>query len=171
MTVRLRGGRVVLRRFHESELPGMWERELRRGGKGDRDKYFAFLRGSGEWTADELRLAVEVDGALAGDVQARRGRASMPQGVTELGIGLFDEARGKGVGTEVLTLLCRHLFDDEGFHRVQLSTDVDNVAMRRCAQKAGFTEEGVLRGFWRTDDGLRDYVMCGRTLDDHRSSG
>jgi RimJ/RimL family protein N-acetyltransferase len=53
-------------------------------------------------------------------------------------------------------------------HRVQLSTDVGNPAMRRAAEKAGFTFEGVLRGFWRQDDGMHDYAMYGRALADHR---
>ena len=40
--------------------------------------------------------------------------------------------------------------------------------MRRAAEKAGFAFEGVMRGFWRQDDGIEDYAMYGRTLADHR---
>jgi RimJ/RimL family protein N-acetyltransferase len=166
MSVRIAGDRVVLRAFHEAEIDVMWARELARGGSGDRDRYAEFLRGSGAWQAEELRLAVEADDELVGDVQARRSRWALPAGVTEIGIGLFDDAQGRGIGTQALRLFTPYLFED-GFHRVQLSTDVDNVAMRRSAEKAGYTFEGVLRGFWRDDAGLHDYAMYARTLADH----
>jgi RimJ/RimL family protein N-acetyltransferase len=161
MTIRLRGEHVTLRAFREEEIAPMWERERARGGKGDPDRYAAFLRATGGWNGDELRLV--------GDVQARRSRVAMPEGVTELGIALFDGRTGRGIGTEALRLIARHLFDEDGFHRVQLSTDVDNAPMRRSAEKAGFTFEGVLRGYWRDGEGIHDYAMYARTLADHRA--
>ena len=106
MTIRLSGDRVVLRAFREAEFAGMWDRELARGGSGDRDRYFAFLGATGGWNGDELRLAIETDGALVGDIQARRSRTAMPEGVTELGIALFDGWTGRGLGTEALRLFC-----------------------------------------------------------------
>jgi RimJ/RimL family protein N-acetyltransferase len=167
MTLRLRGDRVLLRPFREAEFDEMWERNLARGGSGDRERYVEFLRSTGGWQRDELLLAIEAEGRLVGDIQARRSRLAMPDGVTELGIALFDGWTGRGLGTEALRLLCRHLFEADGFHRVQLSTDVTNAAMRRSAEKAGFAFEGVLRGYWREGDEISDYAMYARTLADH----
>ncbi|MGZ4132337.1 MAG: GNAT family N-acetyltransferase [Actinomycetota bacterium] len=176
MTIRLRGGRVVLRAFHEAELPLLWDREVE-ASVGEppedtpegRERLYARLRRSGGWTEEELRLAIEAGGVLAGDIQARRSHWVLPPWVTELGIGLFPEACGKGIGTDALQTISRFLFEEDGFLRVQLSTDVANQAMRRSAEKAGFTYEGTLRGFWPEGDEVHDYAMYGRTLADHRN--
>jgi RimJ/RimL family protein N-acetyltransferase len=139
--------------------------------EGYRDRLRARVERSGAWNRSELLLAVEADGRLVGDVQARRDDETMPPGLYEIGIGLFAEARGQGVGTEALTLVTDYLFGEEHAHRVQLSTDVDNVAMRRSAEKAGFRLEGILRGFWPSPDGpARDHAMYAITRDDHDGS-
>jgi RimJ/RimL family protein N-acetyltransferase len=49
---------------------------------------------------------------------------------------------------------------------VQLTTDVENAAMRHVAEHLGFGLEGTLRGFMPTKEGPRDYVMYGITRDD-----
>ena len=48
---------------------------------------------------------------------------------------------------------------------MQLTTDVDNAAMRRVAERLGFGFEGVLRGFMPIGEGPRDYAMYGMTRD------
>ncbi|MDH5225630.1 MAG: GNAT family N-acetyltransferase, partial [Actinomycetota bacterium] len=60
------------------------------------------------------------------------------------------------------------LFIDEAAHRVQLTTDVENEAMSRVAERVGFTLEGVLRSFMPSADGPRDYRMYAITGSDHR---
>jgi RimJ/RimL family protein N-acetyltransferase len=169
MSVRLRGEVVTLRPFREEEFDDVVAREVSPDAPAEvRGKVRDRLWRSGEWADGELRLAVEADGALVGDCQVRTSAWAMPPGVAEIGIALFEEATGKGYGTDTLRTLSARLFDEDGMHRVQLSTDVGNPAMRRAAEKAGFTFEGVLRGFWRQDDGMHDYAMYGRALADHR---
>lgn len=91
----------------------------------------------------------------------------LPPGVFELGIDLFDEAdRGRGMGGIALSLLMKRLFEDEGAHRVQLTTDVDNAAMRRTSERLGFSLEGVMRSFMPSLDGPRDYAIYAITRDD-----
>src|SRR5204862_6474775 len=54
---------------------------------------------SGEFDGTEILLGIQVDGRLAGEVQARQPRMGLPPGVFELGIDLFDGAdRGRGIG-------------------------------------------------------------------------
>jgi RimJ/RimL family protein N-acetyltransferase len=53
--------------------------------------------------------------------------------------------RGKGLGREALALLVDYGFRIRGLHRLQLETFAHNTAMRRCAERVGFTEEGRLR--------------------------
>jgi RimJ/RimL family protein N-acetyltransferase len=59
------------------------------------------------------------------------------------------------------------LFEDEGAHRVQLTTDIDNAAMRRLSERLGLVFEGMLRNFMPSTDGPRDYAMYAMTSDDY----
>jgi RimJ/RimL family protein N-acetyltransferase len=123
---------------------------------------------SGEFDGTELLLGIQVDGRLAGEVQARQPRMGLPPGVFELGIDLFNAAdRGRGLARTALTQLLTRLFVDEGAHRVQLTTDVDNAAMRGVSERLGFRFEGVMRGFMPSTDGPRDFAMYGMTKDDY----
>ena len=180
MSLQLRGAHVVLRPFRDGEFDALWAEETADRGEFQaavpndeayRGRLRARVDASGGWTRTELMLAVESAGVLAGDVQARRDDESMPPGLFEVGIGVFRGCRGRGIGTEALSLLTDHLFMEELAHRVQLSTDVDNMAMRRAAEKAGYTFEGVLRGFWPAPGGaVRDHAMYARTRYDHDRS-
>jgi len=170
--IRLRGRRVTLRPFRGEDFDVVWAEERRDRGqffeplpdtREHRERLRTILNTSGVWTRTQLRLAIEGDGSLAGDIQARRDEDAMPPGVFEVGLGVFARARGKGIGTEALDLMTTYLFDDEQAHRVQLSTDVDNIAMRRVAERTGFSCEGVLRGFMPSRDGLRDYALYAMT--------
>jgi len=62
------------------------------------------------------------------------------------GITLLPAERGRGVGAIAQRLLADHLFATTELDRVEAGTDVDNVAERRALEKAGFREEGTLRG-------------------------
>ena len=164
----LRGAHVVLRPF----------------GSGDVDALLAAVDlglASASERADERRriermvaltftlvddgfwpLAVEHDGELVGDIQARAGRYAFPPGVCELGLTLFPFARGRGIGTESVTLLAEHL--QPTWPRVQSTTAETNVAMRRVLERAGFTYEGTLAAYAPDELGGREtYVMYART--------
>jgi RimJ/RimL family protein N-acetyltransferase len=123
------------------------------------------LERSGARNGWEIMFAVEADGRLVGAVQGRCPRLALPPGVWELGIELWDEAdRGRGIGRETIALLSSHLFDGEDAIRVQATTDVDNVAMRRVLEALGFRFEGILRGFMPDPPGPpHDYAMYGVT--------
>ena len=54
---------------------------------------------------------------------------------------------------------------------MQLTTDVENTAMRRVAERLGFTFEGVLRSFMPSADGPHDYAMYAITKDDDERNG
>ncbi|MCW2776644.1 MAG: hypothetical protein JWN17_369 [Frankiales bacterium] len=68
----------------------------------------------------------------------------------DIGISLHGTARGRGHGTRAQRMLAEHLFATTGVHRVQASTDVENLAEQAALERAGFRREGVLRGAqWR----------------------
>jgi RimJ/RimL family protein N-acetyltransferase len=67
------------------------------------------------------------------------------QGVAEVGYWVAPGARGKGACTRAVRLVSRWLIADHGIERLQLRADEQNAASRKVAEKAGFTQEGVLR--------------------------
>lgn len=179
MTIRLVGDGVTVRPFDRGEFDRLWAEETSDRGAFEapwsphddraRERVWARVRHSGTWRDRRvLDLAIEADRGLAGDVQARRDPDYAPPGLFDIGIALFGDRRGRGVGTVALSLVTAFLFDEEHAVRVSLSTDIDNIAMRRSAEKAGYTCEGVLRGFWALQDAPpRDYALYARTRADH----
>jgi RimJ/RimL family protein N-acetyltransferase len=157
----IRGERVLLRGFRADELDALYEGRLRSTtmiGEVDRERLRGRVEVSGSWHGGGLDLAVEVDGELVGAVDVRENRGIMPPGVCELGIELWAEARGSGLGTDAVAALTRWLHDT-GFPRVQAGTDVGNAPMRRALEKAGFACEGTMRAFMRDGDGRADYAL------------
>jgi RimJ/RimL family protein N-acetyltransferase len=67
------------------------------------------------------------------------------QGVAETGYWVAPQARGRGVGRRALRLVSRWTISDHGLERLQLRADEQNLASRKVAENAGFTQEGVLR--------------------------
>jgi len=167
----LRGDRVTLRPFREDEFAlalarQPFEDEERREVRRRR------LALSGTRTAWEIMFAIEAEARLLGDIQARCSDQAMPPGVWEIGLDLWQPSdRGRGLGSEAVRLITSHLFEVEGAHRVQATTDVDNAAMRRSLEKCGFTFEGFLRGFMPLADGPpHDHAMYATTRNDRRST-
>ncbi|MFJ3614268.1 GNAT family N-acetyltransferase [Streptomyces hydrogenans] len=71
------------------------------------------------------------------------------------GIDLFldPSVHGRGLGTDAVRTLARHLVDDHGFHRLVIDPATDNAAAIRCYEKAGFRPVGVMRQYERGADG------------------
>ncbi|MBT2452232.1 GNAT family N-acetyltransferase [Streptomyces sp. ISL-43] len=77
-----------------------------------------------------------------------------------LGISLRPGCRGRGLGAEVVRLLCGYGFSVRGLHRLQVDTLADNTAMIRAASAAGFALEGTLHGAaWVCGEFLDEVVM------------
>ena len=176
MTV-LEGSRITLRPLREDEFPTLWtasERWLSESGSHmSREDAQARVReriaGSGTMTVDGIDLAIEHEDRLVGDIQARTNPKAMPPGVLELGIELFDEQdRSKGLGAEAVRLITAYAFDHLEAHRVQLGTDLENVAMRRVSERLGFVFEGTMRAFMPSPDGPRNYAMYAMTAADYQ---
>ena len=160
---------VTLRAFRADEIDAALRRvaaaELAAGDDAAVGRKRERLERSGTRTEWEVWFAIEVQGRVVGDIQGRCSDTAMPPGVWELGVELWEERdRGRGIGHEACALLVSYLFDRESAIRVQATTDVDNVAMRRTLERFGFGFEGVLRGFMPAADGPpRDYAMYGMT--------
>lgn len=112
---------------------------------------------------DRSYLAVDAGGACAGWVNWR----TVPRSSTfVIGIALFSDHRGHGVGTEAQRQLVAYLFDTTPVHRLQADTEVGNVAEQRSLEAVGFQREGVQRGLHFRAGQWRDSVMYGLLRDD-----
>lgn len=78
------------------------------------------------------------------------------RGVVELGYWVGSQARGRGIASRAVSLLCVWLFAELGYERVELRVEPANVGSRRVAEKAGFSFEGVARSVkWHARSGDR----------------
>ncbi len=77
----------------------------------------------------------------------------------ELEIWIAPRDRGRGLAGAALELAGRWLLRDCGLERVALLVDPANETMLRAAAAAGFTQEGVLRGYLRERSGRVDVAV------------
>jgi RimJ/RimL family protein N-acetyltransferase len=80
-------------------------------------------------------------------------------GELELGYIVAQQARGRGIATEILRLLTRWAFEEVQAQRVYLIIDVENAASSRVAERCGYRLEGIMRSIHvkqgrRADAGL-----------------
>jgi RimJ/RimL family protein N-acetyltransferase len=105
-------------------------------------------------------FVIELDGELAGTMRFERANARSR--IADLGgLAVHPDFRGAKVADTAARLFQRHLFDDLGFHRVQMEIYGFNARAMRHAERAGFTREGVRRkAYWRNDEWV-DGVLFG----------
>jgi [ribosomal protein S5]-alanine N-acetyltransferase len=98
------------------------------------------------------------------------GAASRPGGpeigCLEIGILLFPEDRGQGLGTAAQRLLAQYLFTTTLVNRLQAITNVENIAEQKALERAGFRREGVMRGLAFDGGRWHDGVLYARLRDD-----
>jgi [ribosomal protein S5]-alanine N-acetyltransferase len=111
----------------------------------DEAEFRARLAMSGQLHDGTLDLAVDVDRQAAGRIQTfvPPYRVLAP-GTFDLGIGLRDEARGKGYGREAVALLTDWLFEHAGALLVEAGIDPANHPMRAVFRHIGWQEDGTV---------------------------
>lgn len=150
----LRGDAVTLRPGTEADVAALREvlgdPSVTRwwGTPAPAEEIAADLRGDD----DTVMLVIEVDGQLAGGIQYVEESDPMYR---HAGIDIFltGRSQSRGVGTEAMRLLVRHLIDVRGHHRLTIDPAVDNARAVRCYEKVGFRPVGVMRRYERGPDG------------------
>jgi aminoglycoside 6'-N-acetyltransferase len=101
---------------------------------------------------DVSKCAVLLDGEPIGFVQWHEETDPMYR---HAGVDLFlaSDFHGRGLGTEVVRVVCTHLIDERGFHRVVIDPEVANGAAIACYRKVGFKPVGVMRRYQRDSSG------------------
>ncbi|HWF33497.1 MAG TPA: GNAT family protein [Solirubrobacteraceae bacterium] len=100
----------------------------------------------GEHDGRRLQRAIACRGSIVGDVGLFVDRDNA---TAAIGYWLDREHRGCGVMTAAVRELARHGFAELALRRIEIRTDVLNLASRAVAERLGFQLEGVLRESYR----------------------
>jgi aminoglycoside 6'-N-acetyltransferase len=90
------------------------------------------------------RFTIVVDGEPAGMLQFSEEKDPDARSA-DVDIFLDPRRHNRGLGTDAMRTIARHLVEDRGHHRLTLSTAVDNARAIRSYEKAGFRPIGVAR--------------------------
>ena len=104
------------------------------------------------------RFVIEVDGERAG-VMGFEERSARNRMARLGGLAVHPDFRGRGVADEAARLLQRHLFDELGFHRLELACYGFNERAIRHSERVGFVREGVQRKAYLRHGEWQDAVL------------
>jgi aminoglycoside 6'-N-acetyltransferase len=157
----LHGDRIVLRPLTEADAP----RIVELGADPDVARWWPGL--TLEHVLDKARR--EDDGAVVFAITAGGEVAGMIQYFEEtdedyrhasIDVFLGTPFHGRGLGTDAVRTMARHLVRDRGHHRLTIDPAAANARAIRCYEKAGFKRVGVMREYWLDPDGVwRDGLL------------
>ena len=102
--------------------------------------------------SDTAVFVVEVDGEVIGSIQYVE-EPSPDYRHASVDVYLHPDWHGKGLGTDAVRTLARHLLHDRGHHRLAIDPAVDNERAIRTYKRVGFRTVGVMRAYERGADG------------------
>jgi aminoglycoside 6'-N-acetyltransferase len=151
--VELRGELVVLREATMDDLDdATWVFE----GEGNEQSWPGAdrRRTAREFLEDDdvVPYLVLVDGAVAGVIQSYE-EEDPDYRHGGIDIILHPDVQDRGVGTDAVRTLARHLIEHDGHHRLVIDPAAHNARAIRCYEKVGFRAVGVMRGYERGMDG------------------
>jgi aminoglycoside 6'-N-acetyltransferase len=149
----LRGERVTLRPLASDDVPRLAEL----GNDPEVARWWPHMAAEklvsmAEGRAGVTAFTVEVGGDVIGLAQIWE---ELEPDHRHAGIDLFlgSDHRGRGLGTDSVRTLARHLVRDLGHHRVVIDPAVDNARAIRCYERVGFRRVGVMRRYERGGNG------------------
>lgn len=165
------GSRVTLARFRASDFDAVHAFasdprvcEFTTWGPNTDEDTRAFIAEATTPTTNGYLLAAmlgdDVIGSAAVWTTSRDDRAG------ELGYTIRRDCWGRGIATEVATLLLRLGFQRLGLERIAATCAPDNVGSVRVLEKAGLRREGLLRGNVLVRGRRRDSLIFGCLVTD-----
>jgi aminoglycoside 6'-N-acetyltransferase len=101
---------------------------------------------------DTVVFAVEVEGEVVGSIQYVE-EPSPDYRHASIDVFLHPDWHGKGLGSDAIRTLARHLIHDRGHHRLAIDPAADNEKAIRTYKRVGFREVGIMRAYERTAGG------------------
>jgi aminoglycoside 6'-N-acetyltransferase len=149
----LRGERVLLRPLQVGDLPAVAAIQAEPGvasrwGEPIEEDLRAKVAGA----EGVVPFAIELEGEIVGLIQYHEEEDPMYR---HAGIDLFlsEHVQGRGLGTDAVRTMARHLIRERGHHRLVIDPAADNAAAIRAYEKAGFRPVGVMRQYERLPGG------------------
>jgi aminoglycoside 6'-N-acetyltransferase len=108
-----------------------------------------------EWPGDDDTVeewVIELDGDLVGFIQFSEEPAEDYRHA-DVDILLATRVHDRGLGTDAMRAITRHLIEERGHHRITLTTWPHNERAIRVYEKVGFRQVGITRKSERGDDG------------------
>ncbi|HVL93251.1 MAG TPA: GNAT family protein [Acidimicrobiales bacterium] len=95
---------------------------------------------------------IEHDGEVVGLIQYGE---ELTRGYrhASIDLALHDDHQGRGLGSDALRTMARHLFEEAGHHRITIDPAVVNRRAVRCYESVGFRPVGVMRAYEQGADG------------------
>lgn len=97
-------------------------------------------------------FAIEVDDQLVGSIQYVE-EPSPDYRHASIDVFIDPLWHGKGLGTDAVRTLARHLIHDRGHHRLAIDPAADNEKAIRAYKRVGFRPVGVMRSYERNSAG------------------
>lgn len=101
---------------------------------------------------DVVGYVIELDGRTVGWIQWEA-EETPDYRHASLDVFVDPTVHGRGVGTDAVRTLARHLLHDHGHHRLVIDPAADNAAAIRAYAKVGFRPVGIMRRYERGSDG------------------
>ena len=164
----LQGSLVRLRPATRGDIPALVEirrtPEVYRRWRGGDDLVAAVEEDFAE--PDITRYVIELDARLVGWIQW--GEEDDPDyRHAYIDIYVDPAVHGRGVGTDAVRTLARHLLHDRGHHRLVIDPAADNAAAIRSYSKVGFRPVGIMRQYERgADDSWHDNLLMDLLADE-----
>lgn len=93
---------------------------------------------------DTFAFAITIDEKVVGSIGVFR-QSNIHRQTAELGYYIAEEYWGKGIMTDAIKQICKHVFEKSDIIRIYAEPFAYNMASCRALEKAGFQYEGTLR--------------------------
>lgn len=114
-------------------------------------------------TGDDFLTVAECNGKMAGYIWAQKGSLSRILHTAYIVVGVLENYRGKGIGTEFFKRLDQWA-EEKQVTRLELTVMCPNTFAKRLYEKSGFAVEGIRKNSMHVDGEFVDEYYMAKVL-------